>query len=95
MGRFRRRTWALVAWTSAAIAVGIVARLTFAAPKPSLCRGDNSGLCFDFNLRFLWYVLIGLVWLLGLGLMWSIGWLGPALRERHRRKLLASGGKQV
>lgn len=91
LGRLRVRTWALIIWTVGAIATMIVARLSFAAPEPSMCRGDNSGLCFDFNLRPPWYLLIIILWLLGLGVILILAWSwGPARRERERQKLLNS-----
>lgn len=83
-----KRTWVVIAWTAAAIVVGVVARLTFASPEPSSCPSERddpySGLCLDFSLRPLWYYLIALVWLVGLGAIWLVGWrLLPRLQRRR------------
>ena len=85
-GVFRsRRRKALIAWTAIAIAVGVLARFTFAAPEPDPCKGDESGLCINLDFRPLWYLLIALVWLLGLFVIWSIGFYLDRWRERRGR----------
>jgi hypothetical protein len=65
----RWRRWALIVWTGTAISTGVVARLTFAAPQPSLCDSNTDALCLDWHFEELWYVLIVFVWLIGLAVI--------------------------
>ncbi|TML45988.1 MAG: hypothetical protein E6G19_02825 [Actinobacteria bacterium] len=69
------RTWVFIAWTLLMAGVVIVARFTFARPVSSSgCPpNDDSGLCFNYNLRPLWYFLLVAIWLVGLGLIALIG----------------------
>src|SRR5262245_11630518 len=76
---------AAIVWTAVAVGVGVVARLTFAAPVPSTCEGDTSGLCFDINLRPLWYFLIGLLWVVGLVVIWLVPWCYGLWQRRSRQ----------
>jgi hypothetical protein len=76
------RTWALIVWTGTAISTGVVARLTFAAPKPPSCDPNTDAFCLDFHLEPLWYFLIALVWLVGLAVILVVG---DVLARRRRR----------
>jgi hypothetical protein len=71
----RKLTWVLLGWTAAAIGVCVLARFTFAAPVPSICRPgvDTSG-CGYWDFRPLWYFFIAFVWLVGLVAICLIAW---------------------
>jgi hypothetical protein len=65
----RWRRWALIVWTGTAISTAVVARLTFAAPQPSLCDSNTDALCLDLHFEELWYALIVFAWLVGLAVI--------------------------
>jgi len=81
----------LIAWTAAAIVVGIVARFTFAAPEPPCPRPDE-GLCFEFHFEVAYYYLIVFVWLLGLLVICITSWFfGARVRLRRESPATAEG----